>query len=129
MPAYIFERIARTPHSEQWRIDNEVSAIGRVDLHFTGSKAYGTLAVHTSVPEAEIEELIADIDARLVSTADEYREDFVVTVWRGVEFGTYSEDGPTAIEDEFEDDAVTEDDVEDDDLDDGDDDGDDDDER
>ena len=100
VPTYSFERIARTPHSEQWRIDDETSVIGRVDLHFTGAKTYGTIAVHTSLPEEQIEGLIADIDARLVSTADEYREDFVVTVWRGVEFGTYSEDGSNDEDDE-----------------------------
>ena len=103
VPTYRFERIARTPHSEQWRIDGETSVIGRVDLHFTGAKTYGTIAVHTSLPEEEIEELIADIDARLVSTADEYREDFVVTVWRGVEFGTYSEDDADDFDDEPDD--------------------------
>ena len=103
VPMYSFERIARTPHSEQWRIDGETGAIGRVDLHFTGAKTYGTIAVNTSLPEEEIEELIADIDARLVSTADEYREDFVVTVWRGVEFGTYSEDGSNNDDADFDD--------------------------
>ena len=103
MATYLFERIARTPHSEAWRVDNETSTIGRVDVHFTGSKAHGLLVVHESVPDDEIEALIADIDARLVSTADEYREDFVVTVWRGTEFGTYSED-ETADFDETEDD-------------------------
>ena len=103
MPTYHFERIARTPQSEAWRIETDAAVVGRVDLHFTGAKAYGVLIVHTSVPEEEIEELIADVDARLVSTADEYREDFVVTVWRGTEFGTYSED-ETADLDETEDD-------------------------
>jgi hypothetical protein len=88
VPTYHFERIARTPQSEAWRIETDAAVVGRVDLHFTGAKAYGVLIVHTSVPEEEIEELIADVDARLVSTADEYREDFVVTVWRGTEFGT-----------------------------------------
>lgn len=103
MTDYAFERIARTPHSEQWRVEVDAAVIGRVDLHFTGAKTYGTLIVHTSVPEDEIEELIADIDARLVSTADEYREDFVVTVWRGVEFGTYSEDEAAGFEDDLDD--------------------------
>ena len=107
MPNYTFERIARTPYSEQWRIESEASVIGRVDLHFTGAKAYGTLVVHTSVPDDDIEDLIADVDARLVSTADEYREDFVVTVWRGEEFGTYSEDEATF------DDELAEEDIED----------------
>ena len=103
MPAYHFERIARTPYSEQWRIETETHAVGRVDLHFTDAKTYGTLAVHTSVLDDEIEDLIAEVDARLVSTADEYREDFVVTVWRGVEFGTYSEDAPHDAEDDEDD--------------------------
>ena len=103
MPAYHFERLARTPQSEQWRIESDTSAIGRVDLHFTGAKVYGTLVVHTSVPEGEVEDLIADIDSRLVSTADEYREDFVVTVWRGTEFGTYSEDEAAGFEDDLDD--------------------------
>ena len=110
MSIYHFERIARTPQSEQWRIETETSAIGRVDLHFTGSKVYGTLVVHTSVAEDEIEELIADIDARLVSTADEYREDFVVTVWRGTEFGTFSEDAAADFDDEELDDDEADDD-------------------
>ncbi|MFA7249923.1 MAG: hypothetical protein WC273_09875 [Dehalococcoidia bacterium] len=99
MPMYTFERIARTPHSEEWRIEAASGPIGRVDLHFTGAKAYGTLVVADTLPESEIEELIADVDARLVSTADEYREDFVVTVWRGEEFGTYSEDDSAGYED------------------------------
>ena len=103
MPTYHFERIARTPQSEQWRIETDTAAIGRVDVHFTGSKTYGTLVVSTQVADDAIEELIAEIDVRIVSTADEYREDFVVTVWRGTEFGTYSED-ETADLDETEDD-------------------------
>ena len=105
MPTYNFERIARTPQSEAWRIETDAAVIGRVDLHFTGAKAYGILIVHTSVPEDEIEELIADVDARLVSTADEYREDFVVTVWRGAEFGTYSEDEASDFDNEGDDEA------------------------
>jgi hypothetical protein len=108
MSSFSFERIARTPYSEQWRIDTDVSVIGRVDLHFTGAKTYGTLAVHTSLPEEEIGDLIADIDARLVSTADEYREDFVVTVWRGTDFGTYSEDDEDFGEDENDEDLHNE---------------------
>ena len=113
MPAYHFERIARTPYSEQWRIETETHAVGRVDLHFTDAKTYGTLAVHTSVPEEEIEDLIAEVDARLVSTADEYREDFVVTVWRGAEFGTFSEDASPDLDEDEDDDEEDLDELED----------------
>lgn len=101
MPTYLFERIARTPHSEQWRIETETATLGRVDVHFTGAKVYGTLVLTTAVTDEAIEDLIAEIDARIVSSADEYREDFVVSVWRGEEFGTYSEED--AAFDEFDD--------------------------
>lgn len=89
---YRFERVSRTPQSEQYLIETAQHAVGRVDLHYTNSKTYGTLIVHSSVPDEEIEDLISAVDDRLVSSADEYREDFIVTVWRGEEFGTFSED-------------------------------------
>jgi hypothetical protein len=87
-----FERESRTPHSEQWSIETDEYAVGRVDLHFTSGAVLATLAVHESVDEATIEELIAEVDERLVLTADPERTDFVVTVWRGVSYGTFSED-------------------------------------
>jgi len=39
-----------------------------------------------------IEELIGEIDERLVLSADPEREDFIVTVWKGEEFGVFAED-------------------------------------
>ncbi len=92
MPDWRFQREARTPHSEQWAIETEQYSIGRVDLHFTSSRTFGTIALHHSVAEDDIEELIAEVDERLVLTADPDREDFVVTVWRGESYGTFSED-------------------------------------
>ena len=89
---YRFERVARTPHSEQWVIETLDRPVGRVDLHFTNAKTYGTLVVQTFLADDEIEELLADIDERLVTTADEYREDFVVSVWRGEDLGVFAED-------------------------------------
>ncbi len=94
-----FERESRTPHSEQWAIETDDFAIGHVDLHFTSSRTFGTIAVHSSVDEATIEELIAEVDERLVLTADPERDDFVVTVWRGESYGTFSEDPGEATAD------------------------------
>lgn len=87
-----FERESRTPHSEQWSIETDQYSIGRVDLHFTSSRTFATISLHHSIDEAEIEELIAEIDERLVLTADPERDDFVVTVWRGEVYGTFLED-------------------------------------
>ena len=65
----------------QWRIDGEDAVIGRVDLHFTGAKAYGVLIVHTSVPEEEIEEIAAKSPVQ-EWVIDEVRE-LADAIWTG----------------------------------------------
>jgi hypothetical protein len=100
---YRFEREARTPHSEVFVIENdEGEDIGRVDLHFTPSVAYATLCVTEDFDEDEVQDLIAQIDERLVMTTDPYREDFVVTVWSGRETGVYSDEDMDEDEDQDE---------------------------
>ena len=90
---YRFEREARTPYSEVFVIENESGEdVGRVDLHFTPSVAYATLCVGDDMDEDGVQELIAQIDERLVMTTDPYREDFIVTVWSGRESGVYSDE-------------------------------------
>ena len=101
---YRFEREARTPYSEVFVIEtDEGDEIGRVDLHFTPSVAYATLCVSESRDEDAIQELIAEIDERLVMTTDPYREDFVVTVWTGRESGVYSDEDEDEEDGDFDD--------------------------
>ena len=96
---YRFEREARTPYSEIFIIENEGGEdAGRVDLHFTPSVAYATLCIAEGTSEDDIQELIAQIDERLVMTTDPYREDLVVTVWTGREAGVYSDEDADADE-------------------------------
>lgn len=103
---YQFEREARTPYSEVFLIENdEGEEVGRVDLHYTQSVAYATLCVGEEIDEDGVQELIAQIDERLVMTTDPYREDFVVTVWNGRESGVYSDED---MEDEEEPDEFAE---------------------
>ncbi len=91
--AYRFEREARTAHSEVFVIvDDDGAEAGRVDLHFTPSITYGTLCLNEGIDEDGIQDLIGEIDERLVQTADPYREDFVVTVWSGRAAGVYSDE-------------------------------------
>lgn len=100
---YRFEREARTPHSEVFVIENdEGEDVGRVDLHFTPSVAYATLCVGDSFDEDAVQDLIAQIDERLVMTTDPYREDFIVTVWNGRESGVYSDEDQDDDEDDEE---------------------------
>ena len=102
MTDYRFEREARTPYSEVFTIDDGEHSLGRVDVHYTSSATYATLAVHQSIDEDGVQALIAAIDERIISTADPYREDFVVTVWRGSPAGVYSD---SDAEDEDDDDT------------------------
>ncbi len=92
MADYRFEREARTPYSEQWSIEDGETVVGRVDVHFTSSVTFATLSVAKSVSDEGVQDLIGEIDDRIVTSADPYREDFVVTVWRGEQVGVFAED-------------------------------------
>lgn len=93
MPEYMFERESRTPFSETYAIDADGETVGRVDLHFTASGIVNaTLCVPAEYDEEAIEDLIGEVDERLVLTADPYRDDFRVTVWRGEHAGLFSEE-------------------------------------
>lgn len=103
MPRFSFEREARTPQSESYRVEVDGGAVGRLDLHFTSSVTHATLTVSPSVDDEAMQELIAEIDERLVLSADPYREDFLVTVWRGEEVGIFA-DEPLSDDDDDDDD-------------------------
>jgi len=93
MTDYQFERESRTPYSEAYGIEADGDAVGRVDIHFTASSiVHATLCVPADFDDDDIQDLIGEIDERFVLTTDQYRDDFVVTVWRGVQAGVYSEE-------------------------------------
>jgi hypothetical protein len=102
--SFRYERETRTPHSEAYLIyvDDSDQAEGRIDIHFTDSAIRATLAIGELMSEEELQELIGDIDERLVMPADPYREDFVVNVWRGRDGGAYSDDEELEDEDDDE---------------------------
>ncbi|MCH8902195.1 MAG: hypothetical protein IIC88_07830 [Chloroflexi bacterium] len=98
MPNFQFERQARTPYSEAFIIRSGEDDAGRVDIHYGSEVVTATLCLAENATEDDIQELIGEIDERLVMTAEPFRDDFVVTVWLGREAGVYSED----IDDETE---------------------------
>jgi hypothetical protein len=69
--------------------------LGRVDLHFGGTVVHAVLIVERDLGDDGVRGLVQRIDDDLVWTADEAREDFLVTVYRGTEIGVLSdrEDG------------------------------------
>ena len=101
MAEYRFVREVRTPYSEAYSVEDDEHSLGRVDVHFTSSAAHAILAIHSAVTDEVVQELIAAIDDQIVSPADPYREDLIVTVWRGDEVGTFADD--TADEDDLDD--------------------------
>ena len=92
MADYRFNREARTPYSEVYAIDDGEHALGRVDVHYTGSAAHATLVVHAALDDERVQDLIEAIDDQIVTSADPYREDLIVTVWRGDEMGVFADD-------------------------------------
>jgi hypothetical protein len=103
MAEYQFERESRTPFSESYSIEESGDAVGRVDIHFTASSiVYATLCVPADFDEDDVEDLIGEVDERLVLTTDPYRDDFIVTVWRGAPAGVYSEEEEEEEEEEDE---------------------------
>ena len=92
MPNFQFERQARTPYSEAFIIRSGEDDAGRVDIHYGSEVVTATLCLAENATEDDIQELMGEIDERLVMTAEPFRDDFVVTVWLGREAGVYSED-------------------------------------
>lgn len=97
-----FERESRTPYSEAYTVIEDGGIVGRIDLHYQGDNVYATLCTTADAGEERIQQLIDAADERLVMTANPFREDFIVSVWRGSPAGVYS-DSDDADEDEDED--------------------------
>src|SRR5687768_520034 len=103
MAMYNFEREIRNPQLETLVIEHEGDGIGRSDLRYSGSTCYATLNVPADLDDDSIEELIGEIDERLVMSWEPLRDDFIVTVWSGREVGVFSESGDDDEDDDEED--------------------------
>jgi hypothetical protein len=92
MPSYHFERESRTSDSEVFSVLDGTNEVARADIHFGLDVVRATLCVPETFSEDDIQDLISEIDERLVLTGHPYREDFIVTVWLGRLAGVYSEE-------------------------------------
>ena len=86
-----FERESRTPYSECFTVLDDGGIVGRIDIHYQGNNVHGTLCTTADANEERIQQLIDAADEQLVMTADPFREDFIVTVWKGSPAGVYSD--------------------------------------
>ncbi len=87
-----FERQYRTLSSDGFTVYEGDEKVGRLDLHYTQTIVCGTLVVEQDLVEDDILDLTEQIDDELVMSANVQRDDFVVSVFRGQEVGTYSDE-------------------------------------
>ncbi len=90
-PALRFDRVCRTASSEAYLLSEGDDPLGRVDLHFGSSVVHALLVVERDLSEDDLRGLLERVDEDLVWTADQPREDLLVTVYRGHEIGVYSD--------------------------------------
>ena len=102
-PELRYDRVCRTSHSEAYLLSEGDDPFGRIDLHFGSSVVHGVLIVERDLADQDLHGLVQRIDDDLVWTADQPREDFLVTVYRGTESGVIS-DRDDEDEDEDDDD-------------------------
>ncbi len=104
LPDLRYDRVCRTTHSEAYLLSEGDDPFGRIDLHFGSSVVHGVLIVERDLADQDLHGLVQRIDDDLVWTADQPREDFLVTVYRGTESGVISDRDGDEDEDEAEDD-------------------------
>jgi hypothetical protein len=90
-PDLRYDRVCRTAQSEAYLLSEGEKPLGRVDLHFGSSVVHGVLIVERDLSGEDLHGLVQRIDDDLVWTADQPREDFLVTVYRGTETGVISD--------------------------------------
>ena len=90
-PELRYDRVCRTPHSEGYLLSEAGEPLGRVDLHFGASVVHALLVVERELGDEAMRGLVQRIDDDLVWTADQPREDFLVTVYQGTEIGVLSD--------------------------------------
>jgi hypothetical protein len=103
-PDLRYDRVCRTSHSEAYLLSEGDSAFGRVDIHFGASVVHAVLIVERDMSDEDLHGLVQRIDDDLVWTADQPREDFLITVYKGTETGVISDRDDDESEDEDDDD-------------------------
>jgi hypothetical protein len=99
-PDLRYDRLCRTTHSEAYLLSEGDQPFGRVDLHFGSSVVHGVLIVERDLSDEDLHGLVQRVDDDLVWSADQPRDDFLVTVYRGSEVGVISDRDGEDDEDE-----------------------------
>jgi len=100
-----YDRVCRTPRSEAYLLSEGDSPLGRVDVHFGTSVVHALLVIERDLDDQAVQQLVQRIDDDLVWTADEAREDLLVTIYRGSEIGVISDRDEESEEEDQDEDA------------------------
>ncbi len=101
-----YNRQARTPSSEQYRILQGDQELGHLDIHYAVAETFGTLVIGHELPEEELRAVIDQINEDLALTSGVAGEDMFLQVFVGQEVvASYAED---LLREEFVIDAETE---------------------
>ena len=99
-PDLRYDRVCRTPRSEAYLLSEGETPLGRVDLHFGTTVVHAVLVVERELDDDQVRGLVQRVDDDLVWTADQPRDDFLVTVYRGSEIGVLSDHDDEADEED-----------------------------
>ena len=99
-----FTRLVRTQTSEIYLIWEEESRVGQLDLHYAGDTVHATLILEVDLSVTSEEELLTQVDQDIVASflPNFDRDDFMVTVFRGEEISSYTDDPGFEADDEEE---------------------------
>lgn len=99
-----FTRLVRTQTSEIYLVWEEDSRVGQLDLHYAGDTVHATLILEVDLSVTSEEELLTQVDQDIVASflPNFDRDDFMVTVFRGEEISSYTDDPRYEPEDEEE---------------------------
>lgn len=94
-----FVRVVRTASSEAYVLWQEDTRLGQVDIHLGEDLIYATLILEKDLKHSAQTEIVQLLDQDIVSShlAQFDRENFLVTVWRGVELDSFSDGEPDII--------------------------------
>jgi hypothetical protein len=91
---YRLTRVVRTTTSEIYLAWQDEVRVGQVDLHYGPEVIQATLVLEQNLERDAIDHLVKQIDRDVVASylQDFERDNFLVTVFRGEEVTTYSDE-------------------------------------
>ena len=102
-----FDRQFRTATSEGYFIVHQNTRLGVVDLHYTATNVRATLILESELERDDLVKLIEQLDEDLVLSADTARDDLLVSVYIGRDFGFFNDETLADEEDFLDDEEVS----------------------